>query len=178
MIANMARRALTILVAVAICSGTSAAATAAAPTGGFSSDVALHGTDLASGTFTALVDFSTLELRAVGERTCELTVDGRLVFDGSLVGSATGTTTALVLASCADVAGNLPGTFRDVFRFEGDFTGTVNGEAVTADLTYFGISRPGGAIDALMRLGDGARALLRVDAVVAVGGTYAGVAVH
>lgn len=96
---------------------------------------------------------------------------------GTLDGSAVGTTTAVIFAPCADALANPPGTYLDVFRFEGDFSGEVLGEAVTGPFSYAGVTRVGGDIDATMVLdGDAARAVLRADAQVAVGGTYSGVA--
>ena len=131
----------------------------------------------ASGEFTAAVDFASLRLRDVRGGRCELTVNGTLTFTGTLDGAATGTTTALLFATCAEVAVTPPGTFFDVFRFEGDFSGTVAGQPATGPLRYAGITRVGGAIDALITLGGGSTAVLRADAVVAVGGSYTGVAV-
>jgi hypothetical protein len=129
----------------------------------------------AEGDFTVAIDFPTLVLRDVSGGRCQLTVDGTLTFTGTLAGDATGTTTALVFATCAEVATTPPGTFFDLFRFSGDFIGTVGGTAVTGSLSYAGFTRPGGAIDAAIVVRGGAFGVLRADAVVAVGGTYAGV---
>jgi len=53
----------------------------------------------------------------------------------------------------------------------------VAGVPTTGSLTYAGITRPGGTINAAVRLdGDRARAVLRAEAIVAVGGSYTGVA--
>ena len=133
----------------------------------------------AAGTFTAVVDFPSLITRDVGESKCEFRVDGTLTFDGTLEGVASGTTTALIDAPCPEALSNPPGTFRDVFRFEGDFAGTVDGIPATGDLSYAGVTRPGGSIDANIRLrADQAKAELRtVDAHIGLGGTYRGVAV-
>jgi hypothetical protein len=133
----------------------------------------------AAGDFTAAVDFSSLVTRDVGNSKCEFRVDGTLTFHGTLEGVASGTTTALIDAPCVEALSNPPGTFRDVFRFEGDFAGTVDGVPVTGDLSYAGVTRPGGSIDANIRLrADEAKAQLRtVDAHIGLGGTYRGVAV-
>jgi hypothetical protein len=133
----------------------------------------------AAGAFAADVDFSSLVTRDVGNSKCEFQVDGTLTFSGTLEGEASGTTTALIDAPCPEALSNPPGTFRDVFRFEGDFAGTVDGVPATGDLSYAGVTRPGGSIDANIRLrADQAMATLRtVEARIAVGGTYRGVAV-
>lgn len=133
----------------------------------------------AAGAFTALADFSSLTTRDVGTRTCEFQVHGTLDFSGTVQGAVSGTTTALIHAPCAEALSNPPGTFRDVFRFEGAFSGTVEGVPVTGDLSYAGVTRPGGSIEAAIILrADQAKAELRtVDARIGLGGTYRGVAV-
>jgi hypothetical protein len=133
----------------------------------------------ASGPFTAEVDFTTLVTRAVGRSRCEFRVQGTLTFGGTLDGVAEGTTTALIAAPCPAALSSPPGTFRDVFRFEGRFRGTVDGVAAEGDLSYAGVTRPGGAIDAGLHLrAASARAALRTrDAQLGVGGSYRGVAV-
>ncbi len=128
----------------------------------------------AQGEFTAAVDFSTLTLTPVG-RNCLLRVDGELEFTGTIEGLAAGTTSALLLASCDDVAVTPPGTFKDVFRSRLEFWGTVDGEPVIADLTYQGITQVGGGIRAVFRFSNGLRGVLKVDAIVAVGGSYKGI---
>jgi hypothetical protein len=130
----------------------------------------------ATGEFAADVDFTSLTAtpRANG-RHCELVVQGTLSFSGTLSGVAEGTTTALVLAPCNEALAVPPGTFRDGFRFSGVFAGTVDGTAATGELTYAGVTRPGGDIDATIRLRGGSNAVLRAAATVAVGGTYTGV---
>ena len=83
-------------------------------------------------------------------------------------------------ATCAEALDpNNLGAFRDVFRFEGTFTGEVAGVDATGNLTYAGVTRPGGSIDANINLrADGAKATLHtVNAQLGVGGTYCGVAV-
>lgn len=136
----------------------------------------------AEGAFTADVTFPPVAVNDVRGNKCELVVNGALTFgsEGTLVGEAVGVTTAVIFAPCkeaTDFANNPPGTFFDVFRFVGDFDGTVAGEPTTGPLTYAGITRVGGHIDALIRLrGDAATAVLRADATVAVGGVYDGVA--
>lgn len=127
----------------------------------------------ASGTFQALVDFSTLTLTPRGSN-CVLRVSGQLVFEGTLEGIAMATTTALTHASCADVLANPPGTFPDVFRSEASFAGTVDGEPVEARMVYQGRAHAGGEIDARLLLSGGVRGVLQVDGRVAVGGAYEG----
>jgi len=151
--------------------------TAAAPT---APSLSAHGASRsrviqASGTFDAIVDFSTLTLTPASEgRNCLLTVKGQLVFEGTLEGPAVGQTTALVFAPCADVATNLPGTFPDVFKSELVFDGTVAGEPARANVIYTGRSEPGGHIDAYLLLYNGVLGTLEVDAQLAVGGSYRG----
>lgn len=130
----------------------------------------------AAGEFTALVDFTSIRLSDAPGGKCVLTVNGTLVFSGTLQGDAVGTTTAMVSAPCSEVASTPPGTYFDVFRFEGAFTGTVDGANASGDLTYSGVTHEGGAIDALVTLRGDAEAMLRADAIVAQGGTYTGVA--
>ncbi len=130
----------------------------------------------ASGSFTADVDFATLTLTPQGA-TCRLAVEGVLEFVGALEGTATGMTTARVLAPCDEVAVNPPGTFRDVFRADLDFAGTLDGAPVATAIRYQGVTMPGGAISGQMILSDGLRGALRVDAQVAQAGTYDGVVV-
>lgn len=131
----------------------------------------------ATGSFDAAVDFSTLTATsAANGHHCELSVQGVLTFQGTLDGEAAGTTTARVFAPCQDVLTAPPGTFRDVFRFAGEFSGTVAGASTVGELTYAGVTHPGGDIDATVRLHGSSRAVVRADATVAVGGTYTGVA--
>lgn len=131
----------------------------------------------ANGSFTVAVDFSTLTpTPSANGNHCELTVQGVLTFAGALSGEAQGTTTARVFAPCDDVLTTPPGTFRDVFRFQGNFSGTASGTPTTGAMSYAGVTRPGGAIDATIRLRGTSSAVLRANATVAVGGTYTGVA--
>ena len=134
----------------------------------------------ASGDFKAEVFFNTLVTRDVGHSKCLFVVQGRLTFSGTLEGVAEGTTTALIDAPCAEATNPAnPGAFGDVFRFKGTFSGSVNGVPATGDLTYAGVTRPGGSIDARIRLrADRAKARLHtVTAQLGVGGTYRGVAI-
>ncbi len=130
----------------------------------------------ATGSFQALVDFSTLRLTPRG-RNCLLVVDGQLVFTGTITGVATGTTSALVFAPCEQVATTPPGTFRDRFKSELVFEGTVNGQPARAKVLYAGGVQPGGAIDGRLIFSRGIQGRLEADAVVAVGGTYRGAVV-
>jgi len=130
----------------------------------------------ASGSFTAQIDPASITLAPTSGGNCVLSVDGVLTFSGTLIGTATGSTTALIFASCAQVATTPPGTFADVFRFVGDYVGTVAGQPASGSLTYAGATRAGGNITAGIGLRGDSSALLRVDAVVAVGGSYRGIA--
>jgi hypothetical protein len=127
-----------------------------------------------SGTFVAAVDFSTVRLQDKPHNTCLLTISGTLTFSGSLVGDAPGTTQALEQAPCSDVATHPPGTYFDLFKFGGQFTGSVNGRSVTGTMTYAGITNVGGHIDAVILLRGGGIGPLRADAIVAQGGSYSG----
>jgi hypothetical protein len=126
-----------------------------------------------SGHFDAIVDFSTLTLTPRG-RNCLLQVNGQLVFTGTIEGTATGQTTALVFAPCSDVATSPPGTFRDVFKSELAFEGTVDGEPARANLLYMGRVQPGGQIAGRLVFSNGVAGRLEVEARVAVGGEYSG----
>lgn len=126
-----------------------------------------------SGEFDALVDFSTLRLTPRGEN-CLLEVDGRLVFTGTIEGTSTGTTSALVFATCEEASTTPPGTHPDVFRSELDFVGTVDGQPVEADLLYMGSVQPGGRIEGRLIFSNGAAGRLETDGMVAVGGDYQG----
>ena len=126
-----------------------------------------------SGTYEAVVDFSTLSLTPRG-RNCRLVVDGMLLFSGGVEGTATGTTTALVFAPCSEVATTPPGTYRDVFTSELHFVGTVNGEPAEGDGLYQGVTQVGGVIEGHLHFSRGVAGVLDVDAIVAVGGSYEG----
>ena len=134
----------------------------------------------AAGSFTASVDFASLVPTPIGKRRCQFQVEGTLTFVGTLTGAANGVTTALIQAPCEDALSNPPGTFADVFRFEGSFTGTAAGVSVTdAELRYAGVTRPGGLIDATIKLGTmKAKATLRTaGARLGLGGNYHGVVI-
>lgn len=130
----------------------------------------------AHGIFTVELAPGPPRARPVFGGLCELEVDGSLTFAGTIEGVATGTTTALVFAPCDEVLSAPLGTFADVFRSEGRFTGTVAGRPASAALTYTGVSAAGGEIQAAIVLDGGARAVLRVEAELAGGGSYTGVA--
>lgn len=127
----------------------------------------------AAGEYDAIVDFSTLTLTPRG-RNCRLVVDGRLVFTGTIVGTAAGTTSALVFAPCSDVATTPPGTFRDVFTSRLEFVGTIDGEPARAHVLYQGETQVGGRIEGHIHMSNGVSGVLDVDAQVAVGGAYDG----
>lgn len=126
-----------------------------------------------SGSFDALVDFSTLVLTPRGGN-CLLEVEGRLVFTGTIVGVATGRTSALVFATCEQVVSTPPGTYRDVFRSDLTFEGTVDGEPAQSRVLYQGGVEPGGQIDAHIIFSMGVAGVLDAEAIVAVGGEYRG----
>ncbi len=127
----------------------------------------------ASGSFDALVDFSTVTLTPRGSN-CLLEVEGRLVFTGTIQGVAAGKTSALIFATCAEVATTPPGTYRDVFKSELEFEGTVDGEPAQAEVLYLGGVEPGGQIDGRLVFSRGVAGVLDVQALVAVGGVYQG----
>lgn len=130
------------------------------------------------GLFDAFVDFSTLTLTPRGAN-CLLTVKGRLVFHGTIEGTGTGQTDALVFATCEEVASKPPGTDPDVFHSKLVFEGTVAGEPATANVMYQGQAQPGGHIDGHLIFSNGVSGVLDASAQVAVGGEYSGsVVVH
>ena len=168
--------AATTLVIVSACSDgrgiADPAASSAAGTRAASSEAARRVET--SGQFVAQVDFSTLTLTPRGSN-CLLTVNGQLVFTGTIAGTGVGQTKALVSAPCADVATSPPGTFSDVFKSELRFIGTIGGVPVAADMRYIGRVQPGGAIEAHLVLSHGAAGVLNTsNARVAVGGDYSG----
>lgn len=132
----------------------------------------------AAGEFEANVDFSTLTLTTRGQN-CLLKVNGQLVFSGTIEGVGSGTTSALVLATCEEVASAPPGTHRDVFHSELTFEGTIAGIPAQAEMIYQGRVREGGQIEGRILTSRGAAGVLAVDAIVAVGGSYSGsIVVH
>jgi hypothetical protein len=176
-------RILPFLIAAAVCSS-SGCTDAAGPTGHTTASLRASGIGRAgaaraidaTGNFTANVDFSTLTLTPRGNN-CVLSVSGQLVFTGTISGTTSGRTTAMVLAPCADVATTPPGTFRDVFKSPFTFTGTVAGQPVEATGVYQGGVDPGGHIDGEILFLQGMHGVLRVNAVVAQGGSYRGTVV-
>jgi len=126
-----------------------------------------------SGHFDAIVDFSTITLTPRGAN-CLLGVDGRLVFSGTIQGTATGHTSALEFAPCDQVAVNPPGTFEDVFKSVATFDGTIAGQPAHSDLLYMGRVQVGGAIDGRLVFSNGIAGMLDATSIVAVGGTYSG----
>ena len=126
-----------------------------------------------SGHFDALVDFSTVTLTPKGAN-CLLEVSGQLVFTGTIEGTATGRTSALEFAPCAEVATSPPGTFPDRFKSDAVFEGTVGGQPAKAHLYYMGRVAVGGHIDGRFVFSNGVAGELDVSATVAVGGEYSG----
>ena len=126
-----------------------------------------------SGTFAAIVDFSTITFTPKGS-SCFLQVKGQLVFSGTIQGAAPGQTNALVAAPCADVASHPPGTYPDVFFSTLTFNGTVDGTPARANAVYTGRSEAGGHITAHLIFAGDVNGVLDADAQLAVGGTYRG----
>ena len=126
-----------------------------------------------SGSFDAIVDFSTVTLTPKG-RNCLLQIHGRLIFHGTIEGTANGVTSALEFAPCSEVAVNPPGTFPDVFKSVAVFDGTIAGQPAHSNLLYMGRVQVGGAIDGRFVFSNGVAGELKADAIVAVGGTYQG----
>ena len=126
-----------------------------------------------SGSFTADIDFGKIELTPVGAN-CQLVVPGVVEFTGTLEGTGTAVTTALVFASCDEVLDADPGTYRDVFSSDIQFSGTLDGIPVTAEIRYHGTAAPGGAINAVMNFSGDLRGSVKVDGQLAVGGDYSG----
>jgi hypothetical protein len=127
--------------------------------------------DTVAGSFAALIE-SPFVVRDLPGGRCEVTVGGRLRFEGTLQGDAVGSTTARILSPCEELDLTDP-DFRDAFRFDGTFTGTVAGQAVMAPLTYAGVTSPGGTINARIHLGTTPPLVLQTqEAKVGVGGKY------
>jgi hypothetical protein len=126
-----------------------------------------------SGHFDAFVDFSTISLTPKGAN-CLLEVSGRLVFTGTIVGTATGRTSALEFATCDKVAASPPGTYPDRFKSDAVFEGTVGGQPAKAHVYYMGRVQEGGHIDGRFVFSNGIDGVLDVSAIVAVGGEYTG----
>jgi len=155
------------------CAGGRDALQPTAPSFSAQSSASPSGPIQTSGHFDAIVDFSTVTLTPKGGN-CLLEISGRLVFTGTIEGTATGRTSALEFAPCADVAVNPPGTFEDVFKSVATFEGTIAGQPARSDLLYMGRVQVGGAIDGRFVFSNGVAGELDVNSVVAVGGTYRG----
>ena len=172
---NIARRVvatLAALVAVGACADGRGALDPATPASDLSA-AAAHQVE-AAGDFDAIVDFTTVSFTPRGSN-CLLVVEGALVFTGTIEGTASGVTSALVFAPCEDVSTTPPGTYRDVFRSELEFEGTVNGGELThAKVLYQGGVEVGGEIDAHIIFSNGIAGVLDASAIVAEGGTYRG----
>lgn len=126
-----------------------------------------------SGSFDAIVDFSTVTLTPKG-RNCLLQVQGHLIFHGTIEGTANGQTSALEFAPCSEVAVNPPGTFPDEFKSVAVFDGTIAGQPAHSNLLYMGRVQVGGAIDGRFVFSNGVAGEVEANAIVAVGGTYHG----
>jgi hypothetical protein len=125
------------------------------------------------GHFDAIVDFSTVTLAPKGGN-CLLEVSGRIVFSGTIQGTANGRTSALEFAPCSEVATHPPGTFPDVFKSVAVFDGTIAGQPAHSNLLYMGRVAVGGTIDGRFVFSNGVAGELDVNAIVAVGGEYSG----
>jgi hypothetical protein len=168
--------AAVVLVSIGCADGqgvTDATAPAVALEAGATESSNLMGPVEATGEYDAIVDFTTLTLTPRG-RNCLLRVDGQLVFSGTIEGAATGTTTALVFATCSEVATTPPGTYPDVFKSELAFQGTIAGVPAEGDMMYQGRSQEGGRIEGRIIGSRGIAGVLEVDAQLAVGGSYSG----
>lgn len=165
--------ALSVLVATIWVGAGGAGATTSAPSDA-QPPASPTGVVPAQGSFTVELADEPPQVRPLIGGLCELRVNGSLTFTGTLEGVATGTTTAVVFASCDQVTQAPLGTYADVFRAEADFTGTVAGRPVSADLTYAGVSAAGGDIRGAIVLEGEARGALAVEARLADQGAYAG----
>jgi hypothetical protein len=128
----------------------------------------------AAGAFVSQPDFDNATLTPQGNH-CIVQIDGVLMFFGTLEGTASGTSTVRIFATCAEL--ELPGSlddFRSVFRSEGVFLGAVDGAPAEADFVYQGRSDVGGRVDARVHFSGGLQGVLHVDAEVAEGGSYEG----
>jgi hypothetical protein len=163
----------TALLVASACAGGRDALQPTAPSFSVQGAASPSGPIQVSGHFDAIVDFSTVTLTPKGGN-CLLEISGRLVFTGTIEGTATGRTSALEFAPCAAVAINPPGTFEDVFKSVATFTGTIAGRPAQSNLLYMGRVQVGGAIDGRFVFSNGVAGELDVKSVVAVGGTYSG----
>jgi hypothetical protein len=127
----------------------------------------------ASGEFGVDLNFESFSFTPRGAN-CVLEVEGLVHFTGSLEGTATARTTALVFAPCDDVAGAEPGEYRDVFSSTMQFTGTLDGAPVNAGIHYHGTAKEGGQISAVMNFSGGLRGVVQVDGQAGVDGAYSG----
>jgi hypothetical protein len=126
---------------------------------------------LASGTFVSQFDLVTLSPQG---NHCIVQISGDLILSGTLQGTASGSATARIFAPCAELTLESLDDFRSVFRFDGYFVGTVDGEPAQAELVYQGRSEEGGGIDGKIRLSRGLQGVLHVDGQALAGGTYEG----
>ncbi|MFT4215652.1 MAG: hypothetical protein QM619_00470 [Micropruina sp.] len=130
----------------------------------------------ARGTIAVELDGSTLTADPFGRRACRLRVDATLRLSGTITGTASGVTTAIIGAPCEQVLATPPGTFADVFQFVGTFDGTVLGTKATARTLYAGVTEPGGAVSAGLALRGTASASALVKAQAGGTGSYRGTA--
>lgn len=128
----------------------------------------------AQGTIAVILDGSTLIASAVGRNACQLRVDVTLQLTGTIDGTASGTTTAVIKAPCDQALATPPGTFADVFQFSGTFRGTVLGKNTTARTHYAGVTQAGGEVKAVLTLEGAVPAAVLVEAQAGGTGTYCG----
>lgn len=131
----------------------------------------------AEGHFLTEIDPSSIELKDLPGNRCEFSVNATATFTGTLSGQADGRTTAIIFTTCENAGSNPPGTFRDIFGFDGEFVGTVAGAATAGPLAYAGVTAPGGDVMAGVHFdGEDTWALLRAEGTVAGGSDYSGIA--
>jgi hypothetical protein len=126
---------------------------------------------LASGTFESESGDATFSQQG---NHCIVQIPGDMILSGTLGGTASGSVIARIFAPCTELTLESIDDFRGLFRFEGDFVGTVDGEPAQADLVYQGRAEVGGRIDAKIRLSGGLQGVLDVEGEAFEGGTYEG----
>lgn len=166
------RTITTIALAAAICCTVVSATTADAGTHRTSRPA--HSSATTQGTIAVELDGSTLTAGPVGHRACRLHVNATLRLTGTIDGTASGSTTAIIKAPCDQALATPPGTFADVFQFSGTFQGTVRGKNTTARTRYAGVTRAGGAVLAVLTLRGTTSATVFVEAQAGGTGTYHG----
>lgn len=165
-----------LAVAAMLVGGVAAGPAAAAGGSGVRAAHQAPRTVLAHGGIEVSLDPATLSATPASPTTCRLSVDVSLKLTGTVYGTASGETVAIVNAPCSAATSTPPGTFADVFRFTGAFQGTVAGAPAQGRMEYAGATRPGGAVAAALALGGNAPVLAAVKASVGGVGSYRGIA--